>query len=667
MTGPPDAVDDPNVTAGIGFLLNLAGEKVRDYVAAWMFYQLGDFEDAAKQLGYTSDELKKSGWPGVVEEDSGTTGGKPFEQGKDMLPPVAQAASTTAEGFVQSAPRMAIAEFNPLLGVYAFGATPDGFDFKQAAFAMFLPAIRSLSGEITAAIVAKMGVSDEVALQAFNKIGGAAGVAALIGADQLNQIWKLPPEQRKQALIDAASNAMFMFVLSLHGETKRPEETKIGKEPAKPLIIPGADLENEAWHGWNSPGLSAKDGVVYSESDAAALSGNPPLGVNWKYAKAITDYVKAKFPGAPDTIVVQSVDQLPPDFRAQVRDGLAQGKIRSALYDTHSQTAWLVADLLPHDPVAIKWIAYEEMIGHPAMEPLLKQQDYRQLYDDIRTHKPEKFAQLWHDYDVGNISDPDAQMRKIVGEYVAKEAPRLDDSDPLWQRVHDTLLRSLKSVGMLPKEYGGAALDARMRAIARKAGDQLRATPMMVPRPSRTSDASDESQNPQPSRPDNGAGVSFSQSSDSLGKWVDKNGGGLSEKDNIQRGQRAMDRAIRSGSDVQKAMYRQGIGQIDFKWGTPGTKQPDEQGRTYKEGEGISHILEKHPEFARDLPEAIAKGKIIPHDKEPDKRYIVYQGKLIVLRLESSRNAYVVTGFDDANKTSELENKTKPAWLGGSN
>ena len=152
---------------------------------------------------------------------------------------------------------------------------------------------------------------------------------------------------------------------------------------------------------------------------------------------------------------------------------------------------------------------------------------------------------------------------------------------------------------------------------------------------------------------------------DSLGKWVDENGGGLSENDNIQRGQNAMDRAIRQKTDVQKAMYRKGIGQIDFKWGTPGNKAPDAQGRTYTLGEGISHILAKHPESLRDLPEAIAKGRIFPHETDPNKCYIIYGDKLVVLRRESNQNAYVVSGFDDPARISKLQSKTRPAWLTG--
>ncbi len=43
----------------------------------------------------------------------------------------------------------------------------------------------------------------------------------------------------------------------------------------------------------------------------------------------------------------------------------------------------------------------------------------------------------------------------------------------------------------------------------------------------------------------------------------------------------AVDRALRQKEDVQKAMYRKEVGQIDFVWGTPGKIQPDAQGQTH--------------------------------------------------------------------------------------
>jgi phage gp29-like protein len=137
------------------------------------------------------------------------------------------------------------------------------------------------------------------------------------------------------------------------------------------------------------------------------------------------------------------------------------------------------------------------------------------------------------------------------------------------------------------------------------------------------------------------------QSRDELGHWVDENGGGLSEHDNIQRGQKAVDRAIRQKKDVQKAMYRQGLGQIDFVWGRPGNPEMDSAGRTHADGYGISHILAKHGELsARELPVALAKGKIVEHKESPTKREIHHGDFIVSVVKENSRKAWVLTGYE---------------------
>lgn len=222
-----------STTEALGDLLERAGKAVRDLIYARIFIDIGDWEDAAKQLGITSDQLKKWGWQNV-EEDAGTTGGKPSEQGKDMLSPSEQIAVTTAERIVESAPRMGIGEMYPFLGAYAFGATPEGFDYRQAALTMFLPMIGKCSGDITQAIAARTGVSNEIAQQVFNKMGGAAGMASFIGADELDRIRKLPPEQQKQALVDSAGTMGVLFIIGVlsHGESSEPGKTG-GDQPNK--------------------------------------------------------------------------------------------------------------------------------------------------------------------------------------------------------------------------------------------------------------------------------------------------------------------------------------------------------------------------------------------------------------------------------------------------
>ena len=132
-----------------------------------------------------------------------------------------------------------------------------------------------------------------------------------------------------------------------------------------------------------------------------------------------------------------------------------------------------------------------------------------------------------------------------------------------------------------------------------------------------------------------------SQTRDSLGKWADENGGGLSERDNIKRGNKAMDRAIRQKADVQKAMHKKGLGQVDFKWGNPGDKDKDFEG-----GSGISHGLAKHGEAAtRQIPETIAKGKVTVHPDDAEKRVVEHQGHTVILAKQKKASSWVITAF----------------------
>ena len=138
--------------------------------------------------------------------------------------------------------------------------------------------------------------------------------------------------------------------------------------------------------------------------------------------------------------------------------------------------------------------------------------------------------------------------------------------------------------------------------------------------------------------------VNYSQSQprDSLGRWVDSMGGGLPERYNIARGKKAMRRAVRQKKDVQKAMYRKGLGQVDFEWGTPGIKAEN-----WDHGAGISHMAVKHPRDLQKIPEAIAKGKITRHPRELDKRLIRYNRFLVAVKKRNRQSAWVVTGFKE--------------------
>lgn len=127
-----------------------------------------------------------------------------------------------------------------------------------------------------------------------------------------------------------------------------------------------------------------------------------------------------------------------------------------------------------------------------------------------------------------------------------------------------------------------------------------------------------------------------------------------------QQGLRMMEKVIETQSDVNRAMYTDELGYIDFKWGTPGNPDKD-----YKKGYGISHIIAHRNAQGVDgiatvkkVPEAIAFGKIT--DRKETKVAIEYQGMRVFLvnNLNGQKTRYwVLSGFstveNDKNKKEE--------------
>ena len=118
---------------------------------------------------------------------------------------------------------------------------------------------------------------------------------------------------------------------------------------------------------------------------------------------------------------------------------------------------------------------------------------------------------------------------------------------------------------------------------------------------------------------------------------------GMTEEQNFERGTKALGWALRNKSGVRGAMRRPELGPIDFPWGTPGDASNE-----YKGGSGLSHIIAKHGEAdAHRLPEAIAKGELLPHTTDPAKRIIIhgrYQAYL-ALNKDKTRHWWALTAF----------------------
>ena len=146
---------------------------------------------------------------------------------------------------------------------------------------------------------------------------------------------------------------------------------------------------------------------------------------------------------------------------------------------------------------------------------------------------------------------------------------------------------------------------------------------------------------------------------------------------NIKRGREAMTKALLDKTTVHRAMFRQGMGWIDFEWG-------DEGGEITSKGKrpgakGIAHIVEARQrkdglsnQEARsllfDLVDTISKGEEVSRYKTESSisvkiNYINHQA---LLARKNGSNAWMVTGFklnepDDAGSGYDAPTPTNPA------
>jgi hypothetical protein len=192
------------------------------------FNKVGDvvYEGGVNALQHNLEDFR--GLPADTQQDPGLTTPEAIK----TYPTPVQAGIKGVEGLVRSAPQMGIAAANPLAGAFAFGATEQGFSPKQAAIAAALPYIGKYAGALTEAIASKARVGNEAAKLALNKLGGAAGAAGAIGADEVAHIMSLPEDERKDAWVNAIGNVGGMFLLGTMGERHQFGE-KAAPKPAQ--------------------------------------------------------------------------------------------------------------------------------------------------------------------------------------------------------------------------------------------------------------------------------------------------------------------------------------------------------------------------------------------------------------------------------------------------
>ena len=126
---------------------------------------------------------------------------------------------------------------------------------------------------------------------------------------------------------------------------------------------------------------------------------------------------------------------------------------------------------------------------------------------------------------------------------------------------------------------------------------------------------------------------------------------------NIKRGREAMTQALLNKSTVHRAMFRQGMGWVDFEWCSEGGKITAKGKRPG--AKGIAHIIEarqrkdglsaKQAEsLLFDLVDTIAKGsEIASPEIYGMQRSVINNGKHeVILVKRPGSNGWVVTGYE---------------------
>lgn len=140
---------------------------------------------------------------------------------------------------------------------------------------------------------------------------------------------------------------------------------------------------------------------------------------------------------------------------------------------------------------------------------------------------------------------------------------------------------------------------------------------------------------------------------DSLGNIFDpKHPENYSKEKNVERGKKALARALRTHRNVKKAMYTAEVGYIDFDWGYGGKN--NERFSQY----GIAHIIDKHGDDINSLVDTIANGVCYELNRTFDrlgnkraKRFCIIQGKYIaILDARGSEGSFCVSEYQKDEK-----------------
>lgn len=104
---------------------------------------------------------------------------------------------------------------------------------------------------------------------------------------------------------------------------------------------------------------------------------------------------------------------------------------------------------------------------------------------------------------------------------------------------------------------------------------------------------------------------------------------------------------LNNKKDFRAAVEVPGLGEIDFRYGKPGTPKPNSKGVTYSDGYEISHIVAKHGTRAlHRMPYVLAHGKVEPHENK-EQRYIRLGSEIAIVKHVGGSRWELTTFYDE--------------------
>ena len=128
----------------------------------------------------------------------------------------------------------------------------------------------------------------------------------------------------------------------------------------------------------------------------------------------------------------------------------------------------------------------------------------------------------------------------------------------------------------------------------------------------------------------------------------------------IARGKRAMERASTGKlRTVKDAMYRKGLGTIDFDLGWP------PKGEQKVHGSGVLKLLDKHHDDMPAIPETIVKGKVVTAfsretgKPDPQRIYIIRNPFIATLRKSGEKRWSLTSHYRNGSQAKAFEDRAR--------